>query len=163
TFSIAEQTGPNTIDFGCSNICSGDRVREGTITNLACSELNLEDLRITDTTMFTVISSFEPTSLDAGPSRTYLVRFRPKFARPEGSTLKVVSRTGTQIITLTGCGVPGGRGLRLVQPIIQAQICDSVEVLVNLRNLSCGPVRIKTLTVDAPLTVISFSPVQLET
>jgi hypothetical protein len=146
---IAEAGVSGLIDFGTRSVCGGDTVEAATITNTGCSPLVITSLS-TDGSPFFLLSSFNPFTLDPGVSRKVLLQFKPKIIGPATGKLTLSTATKNLVISLTGIGKAGERGYQLSQPVITSTICDSAEADILFTNISCTPIRLDSLGVDAP-------------
>ena len=146
---IEEAGTSNAIDFGSGSVCGGDSVRVVTITNTGCSPMRVTSLQ-TNGAPFFLLSSFNPFTLDPGVSRQILIQFKPTAIGNASGKLTMLTSASTTTVTLTGIGKAGERGFILSQPVITSTICDSNAGTLVFRNISCTPVRIDSLGVDAP-------------
>jgi hypothetical protein len=150
---LTTQTAPGIIDFGTENNCTGDSLREVTVTNMSCTPIKLTTLR-TSGGAFTVLSSFRPITLDAGNSRSYLVRFKPSTLGAQAGALYFISNLSSDSVSLVGNGVAGSRGLKLVQATISSSPCDSAEVAIGFRNTSCSDLTLDSVSVAPPFVFL---------
>jgi hypothetical protein len=148
---ITEGGTARTLDFGTIGICGADSSRVITITNAGCADMQVSSLLTS--APFSLASSFQPFSLAPGETRQFLLNFKPQSASNFTQKLFVTTTRGADSISLTGVGIEGSRGLELIQPIITSSACDSVEVEVELHNLSCGSINIDSLRVLPPFSL----------
>ena len=151
------QTPGNVMDFGTRSICGDDSVRTLTITNIGCSPMSVISLA-TDGPPFNLLSAFLPFGLDPGISRTVLLQFKPSAIGIVTGKLNLITSDSSITVSLTGNGITGTRGYTLSQPLITSTICDSVEGDIFFKNISCSPILLDSIGVDAPFR---FDPISL--
>lgn len=146
--------GTRTLGFGPISICGGDSSAIITVTNTGCAVMRVTSLTLSDPA-FTLLSSFQPFALDPGTNRKFLVHFKPQLVTSYNGLVRVKTSFGADSIPVAGTGMQGSRALRLVQPLMEATLCDTPEYNFILRNISCSEVEIDSVSIDEPFTILT--------
>jgi hypothetical protein len=141
------------IDFGSHNICAGDSTAPITIVNSGCTVMNVTAIS-TSGSPFTLLSTFQPFTLDPDASRKFLIRFKPSKLGAINSVVRVITTNASDSLTLRGVGIEGSRGMQLVQSTITSTVCDSIDAVFTMRNLSCSPVVLDSLSTSNPFNLL---------
>ncbi|HET9135208.1 MAG TPA: choice-of-anchor D domain-containing protein, partial [Candidatus Kapabacteria bacterium] len=145
-----------SLDFGANSICGGDSLRTLTITNNGCYPMNLNLLSVS-ALPFSLVSSFSPAIIDPGISRKYLLRFKPTQGGSSSGYAVIQIGAVFDTIVLTGEGISGSRGYKLLKSVLTTTTCDSAEGDLILRNISCKPLRLDSLDIPPPFALDKFS------
>lgn len=143
-----------SLSYGDISVCGGDSSDIITITNTGCAPMRVNALTISNSA-FSLLSSFKPFTLDPGTSRKFLVYFKPQLTTTYNGTVIVRTSFGGDSIPITGNGIQGSRSMRLVQPTMEATLCDTPEYILILRNISCSALTIDSLGVNAPFELLT--------